>query len=120
MAWSQNFKSYRKSSPLLFGGGLYTLDQVGGIVRCFDPKTGKLLYQQRLPEGTGFAATPWVNDGKVFLLDDSGITFVIELGPEFKLLSPNRLDDEIFWSSTAISDGQLLLRGQQHLYCIHK
>ena len=120
VAWSQMFKSYRNSSPLLYRGGLYMLDQVGGIVRCFDPKTGKLLYQQRLPEGTGFAASPWVNDGKVFLLDDSGITFVIEPGSEFKLHSSNRLDDEIFWSSAAISDGQLLLRGQQHLYCIRK
>lgn len=120
VAWSLMFKSYRNSSPLLFGGGLYMVDQVGGIVRCFDPKTGKLHYQQRLPEGTGFAASPWVNDGKVFLLDDSGITFVIEPGPEFKLLSSNRLNDEIFWSSAAISGDQLLLRGQQHLYCIRK
>ncbi len=120
VAWSLMFKSYRNSSPLLFEGGLYMVDQVGGIVRCFDPQTGKLLYQQRLPEGTGFAASPWVNDGKVFLLDDSGITFVIEPGPEFKLISSNRLNDEIFWSSAAISGDQLLLRGQQHLYCIRK
>ncbi|MBS0203375.1 MAG: PQQ-like beta-propeller repeat protein [Planctomycetes bacterium] len=120
VAWSILFKSYRNSSPLVYGGGLYMVDQVGGIVRCFDPRTGKLLYQQRLPDGTGFAASPWANDGKVFLPDDSGITFVIEPGPEFKLISSNRLSDEIFWSSAAISGDQLLLRGQQHLYCIRK
>lgn len=120
VAWSLMFKSYRNSSPLLFGGGLYMLEQSGGIVRCFDPKTGKVLYQQRLPESTGFAASPWANDGKVFLLDDSGVTVVLEPGPEFKLISSNRLNDEIFWSSAAISQSQLLLRGQQHLYCIRK
>ncbi len=120
VAWSQMYKSYRNSSPLLFGGGLYMLEQSAGIVRCFNPKTGKLQYQQRLPESTGFAASPWANDGKVFLLDDSGVTAVIEPGPQFKLISSNRLDDEIFWSSAAISEGQLLLRGQQHLYCIRK
>lgn len=120
VAWSVNLKSYRNSSPLLFGGGLYMVEQSAGIVRCFDPKTGKILYQQRLPESTGFTSSPWVNDGKVFLLDDSGVTAVIEPGREFKLISSNRLDDEIFWSSAAISEGQLLLRGQQHLYCIRK
>ncbi|HWB14658.1 MAG TPA: PQQ-binding-like beta-propeller repeat protein [Pirellulales bacterium] len=118
--WSMIYKSYRNSSPLLFGGGLYMLEQSAGIVRCFDAKTGRLLYQQRLPEATGFAASPWVNDGKVYLLDDSGITFVLEPGPEFKLLSSNRLSDEIFWSSAAVSGDQLLLRGQAHLYCIRK
>lgn len=56
----------------------------------------------------------------LFLLDDSGATAFIEPGREFKLISSNRLHDEIFWSSAAISDGQLLLRGQQHLYCIRK
>ena len=56
----------------------------------------------------------------LFLLDDSGVTAVIEPGREFKLISSNRLHDEIFWSSAAISNGQLLLRGQQHLYCIRK
>ena len=120
VAWSLMYKSYRNSSPLLFGGGLYMVEQISGIVRCFDPKTGKILYQQRLPESTGFTSSPWANDGKVFLLDDSGVTAVIEPGPQFKLISSNRLDDEIFWSSAAISDGQLLLRGQQHLYCIRK
>ena len=120
VAWSIMFTSYRNSSPLLYGGGLYMLEQSGGIVRCFDPKTGKVLYQQRLPESPGFAASPWANDDKVFLLDDSGVTVVLEPGPEFKLISSNRLDDEIFWSSVAIAGNQLLLRGQQHLYCIRQ
>lgn len=120
VAWSMMYRSYRNASPLAYGGGLYMLEQSGGIVRCFDPKTGRLLYQKRLPQATGFAASPWVNDGKVCLLDDSGITFVLEPGPEFKLISSNRLNDEIFWSSAAVSGSQLLLRGQQHLYCIRE
>ncbi|MBC8115098.1 MAG: PQQ-binding-like beta-propeller repeat protein [Candidatus Saccharimonas sp.] len=120
VAWSLMYKSYRNSSPLLYGGGLYMVEQISGIVRCFDPKTGKILYQHRLPESMGFTSSPWASNGRVFLLDDSGVTSVIEPGPEFKLISSNRLNDEIFWSSAAISGDQLLLRGQQHLYCIRK
>ena len=118
VAWCNMYNSYRNSSPLLYGGCLYMLEQSAGLMRCFDPKTGELLYQQRLQQSTGFAASPWVSDGRVFLLDDSGITHVIAPGPKFELIATNRLDDEIFWSSAAISGDQLILRGQQHLYCI--
>ncbi len=120
VAWSIMFKSYRNSSPLLYQGCLYMLEQSAGIVRCFDAKTGKVNYQQRLPESPGFAASPWANDGKVFLLDDAGVTVVIAAGPEYKLLASNRLNDEIVWSSPAVAGDQLLIRGMQHLYCIRK
>ncbi len=118
VAWSLMFKSYRNSSPLLYKDCLYMLEQSGGIVRCFDAKTGKLHYQQRLPESPGFTASPWVNDGKIFLLDDAGITTVIEPGPEYKFIASNQLSDEFFWTSPAVVGDQLLLRGLQHLYCI--
>ncbi len=120
VAWSIMFKSYRNSSPLLYRDCLYMLEQSGGIVRCFDAKTGKVHYQQRLPESPGFAASPWANDGKVFLLDDAGGTVVIEAGPQYKLLATNRLNDDIVWSSPAVAGDQLLIRGMQHLYCIRK
>ena len=94
------------------------LDQNAGLVKCFDSKTGKVLYQQRLQQSTGFTSSAWANDGKVFLLDDSGTTHVIAPGPKFELIATNRLDDEIFWSSAAIAENQLLLRGQHHIYCI--
>lgn len=120
VAWSLIFKSYRNSSPLLYRDCLYMLEQSAGIVRCFDAQTGKVHYQQRLPESPGFAASPWANDGKVFLLDDAGNTVVLAAGPQYKLLSSNRLNDEIFWSSPAVAGAHLLIRGMQHVYCIRK
>lgn len=120
VAWSIMFKSYRNSSPLLYQNCLYMLEQSAGIVRCFDAKTGKVNYQQRLPESPGFAASPWANDGKVFLLDDAGVTVVIAAGPEYKQIASNRINDDIVWSSPAVAGDQLLIRGMQHLYCIRK
>ncbi len=120
VAWSIILNSYRNASPLLYADCLYMLEQSAGIVRCFNAKTGKVHYQQRLPESTGFTASPWMNDGRVFLLDDSGVTTVIESGPQFKSLSSNRLNDEIFWASPAISGDRLFLRGMQYLYCVRE
>ncbi|MBT4864245.1 MAG: PQQ-binding-like beta-propeller repeat protein [Planctomycetaceae bacterium] len=120
VAWSMMFRSYRNSSPLLYNDCLYLLEQSAGIVRCFDAKTGKLHYQKRLPQSKGFAASPWVNDDKIFLLDDSGSTVVLEAGPRYSMIRSNRLNDGIVWSSPAVAGDQLLIRGMKHLYCIRK
>ena len=118
VAWSMMLRSYRNSSPLLYRNCLYMLEQSRGIVRCFDAKTGKIHYQERLPESSGFAASPWANDGKIFLLDDAGLTIVLESGPQYKLIRSNRLSDGIVWSSPAVVGDRLLIRGMKHLYCI--
>jgi outer membrane protein assembly factor BamB len=67
---------------------------------------------------TGLTASPWTSGGKVFCLDQSGQTFVLATGPEFKVLATNKLADEMFWASPAIAGDSLFLRGIEHLYCI--
>lgn len=120
VAWSTSITSYRNASPLLHGDGVYMLDQVQGIVRCYDSKSGKLRFQERLPESAGFMASPWSNQGKVFLLDETGLTVVAEPGQKLNIVASNRLNDEMFWSSMAVSGDRLILRSMQHLYCIQK
>jgi len=117
VAWSVDRGGPPMASPLLYQGLLYVLDQRGGLIRCYDAKTGQEHYQQRLPDGGGFTSSPWASDGKVFCLDDKGQTFVLEAGPELKVLGVNKLD-EMFWSSVAVAGNRLLLRGVDHLYCI--
>jgi outer membrane protein assembly factor BamB len=118
VAWSMVLRSYRNASPLLYRGCLYMLEQSRGIVRCFDARTGELHYKERLPDSSGFMASPWANDDKVFLLDDAGSTFVLAAGPRYKLIRSNRLSDGIVWSSPAVVGDRLLIRGMTHLYCI--
>jgi outer membrane protein assembly factor BamB len=47
-----------------------------------------------------------------------GHAFVLDAGPEFKLLATNKLN-EMFWASPAVAEGSILLRGVDNLYCIH-
>jgi outer membrane protein assembly factor BamB len=118
--WSVKGAAPVLSSPLLYDGHIYVFDQRGGMVSCYDAKTGKAAYsKERLPKARGFTSSPWAADGKVYCLDDSGQTFVIKAGPEFKLLATNPIN-EMFWSSPAVAGGQLFLRGAEHLYCIKK
>jgi len=117
VAWSTPINSYRVASPLLYAGCLYSLDQQSEIIRCYDAKTGKQHYRQRLPGARGFTASPWASDGKVFCLDQDGVTVVLQAGPELKVVATSKLD-EMFWSSPAVVGERLLLRGVDHLYCI--
>jgi outer membrane protein assembly factor BamB len=102
---------------LVYQGLLYVLASNGGMLSCYDAKTGKQVYRERLPGAKAFWASPWACDDKVFCLDDGGTTFVLQAGPKFKVLGKNTID-EMCWSSPAVAAGALFLRGVDHLYCI--
>ena len=117
VAWSRTQGGPAISSPLLYQGYLYILEQNGGFLSCYEAKTGKQVYKERLPQAKGFTSSPWAYDGKIFCLDEEGQTSVVQAGAEFKVLGRNKLD-EMFWSSPAMANGTLILRGVDHLYCI--
>ncbi|HUE13989.1 MAG TPA: PQQ-binding-like beta-propeller repeat protein [Planctomycetaceae bacterium] len=117
VAWSQSRGGPEKASPLIYQGHLYVLRTNGGIVTCYDAKTGKQLYRQRIPGATAFWTSPWAGEGKIFCLDDSGTTHVLDAGPQFKELGTNKLN-EMFWASPAIAGKSVLLRSVENLYCI--
>jgi outer membrane protein assembly factor BamB len=118
VAWSAKLTGHRVASPLVVSDCLYLLEQQAGIIRCLDATTGKEHYRQRLPGATGLTASPWTAGGKVFCLDQSGQTFVLAPGSEFKVLTTNKLADEMFWASPAVARDSLFLRSIDHLYCI--
>lgn len=115
--WTNERSAPSMSTPVLYQGYLYIAEQRGGTLTCLDAKTGKEMYRERIPRASGITSSPWAYQGKIFVLDDSGTTFVIEAGKDFKVLNNNPLK-EMFWSSPAIAQGMLFLRGVDHLYCI--
>jgi outer membrane protein assembly factor BamB len=117
VAWSMDLRAYRTASPLIYEGCLYLLEQQTGIIRCFNAQTGTLLARARLPGASGFTASPWAGAGRVYCLDQHGLTVVLEPGPELRVLAKNELN-EMCWSSPAVVGSRLLLRGVDHLYCI--
>ena len=104
-------------TPLIYKGGLYVLSDTG-IFTKYDPKTGERLYRSRIhPQASNFTASPWAYDGKIFVLNEEGHTFVIKAGDEFELLGVNSLD-EFSMATPAISGDRLLVRTQKRLYSI--
>ncbi|HQR06753.1 MAG TPA: PQQ-binding-like beta-propeller repeat protein [Gemmatales bacterium] len=117
IAWSVPRGGVEMASPLLYEGHVYVLARNGGVVTCYDAKTGKQVYKERLPGAKAFWASPWASGGKVYCLDDGGTTHVIQAGPEFKVVSKNALD-EMFWATPAVTDGSVILRSVDHVFCV--
>jgi len=117
VAWHQSQGGPSTASPLLYDGYIYILEERGGFLACYDAKTGKQAYKERLPGARGFTSSPWAYDGKVFCLDDNATTYVVEAGPTFKAIGKNTLEG-MCWSSPAVAGGAVFLRTVDHLYCI--
>jgi outer membrane protein assembly factor BamB len=105
-------------SPIVYGDHYYTLYD-RGFFTCHDARTGKEVYgKQRIDPASGaFTSSPWAYNGKIFCLSEDGDTFVIQAGPEYKLLSKNSLD-EMCMATPAIVRGSLIIRTASKLYRI--
>jgi outer membrane protein assembly factor BamB len=115
IAWRLKMAGPYNPTPLVYGDYLYVLYDLG-MLSCFDARTGKALYEkERL--GGQFTASPWAYGGKVFCLNEDGVTHVIEAGPKFKQLGTNNLD-EMCMATPAALRGRLLVRTLTKLYCI--
>jgi outer membrane protein assembly factor BamB len=92
-----------------------------GIATCYDTGTGKELWRARL--GGNYSASPIAVNGLIYIQNEAGETFVIRPGGELDVIARNPLpagDDEIFRSTLAPSDGQLLFRSNRAVYCVGK
>jgi len=118
VAWSNPTLASAYPSPLVLGDQYYTLMD-RGFITSSDPKTGKEIYgRQRIAVDSGtFTASPWAYNGKIFALSEDGETFVIQAGPQFKLLGRNALD-EMTLASPAVANGSLFIRTATKLYRI--
>ncbi len=106
------------SSPVLYQGKLFAVTE-GGIMVCYDAETGELLWRGRLAGGK-YHSSLVAGDGKVYALNDLGVTSVVAAKSEFELIAENDLADGGGRSSPAISQECLLIRTRARLYCIEK
>ena len=103
-------------SPIAHGEHFFIVSD-NGIATCFEAKTGKKPWKERL--GRRHSASAVAAGGNIYFLDDDGETWVVKASPEFELVSQNSLGEAAF-ASPAISRGQIFIRTTGHLWCIGK
>ncbi len=104
------------SSPIIVGKYLYRL-HTPCIVKCWDVRTGKQEYSERLEGISTSWASPIADpDGHLFFAN-AGKSYVIKSGPKFEILTVNDLGDGNH-PSPAVSNGRMFLVGMKKLYCV--
>ena len=134
----------RIETPVIYQDRIYFFSK--GIANCIDARTGERIFRGRLDSGNAVASdqreeqagnrfggrqsrggfrgsdysSPVIADGKIYYTSRSGETYVIKASNKLEQLSVNRLTDENedFSATPAVSDGQLFIRSDKHLYCI--
>jgi outer membrane protein assembly factor BamB len=108
-------------TPVSDGTYLYVVNEMG-VVYCLDLKTGATVYgPERLPPDF-YSASPVLADGKIYVTGEAtGVTTVYRQGPKFEILASNTFGDPcspFCLSSVAVSEGQLFMRTDAHLWVV--
>ena len=114
IAWRTTRGAAYVPSPIITGRYLLMVAD-SGIASCFEARTGKRHWMERLPGG--HSPSPVSADGLVYFVSDRGVTTIIRPSETFAVIAKNELGEPVS-ASPAISQGQIFLRTHQHLYCI--
>ncbi|MEI6240919.1 MAG: PQQ-binding-like beta-propeller repeat protein [Planctomycetia bacterium] len=116
IAWRQSRGAPSMSSPLVVGDELYVVSDKG-IATCLDVKTGDVVWSERL--GGNFSSSPLLAEGRIYVGNRDGATFVIKPGRTFELVATNQLDGQIFATPAAVGRA-LYLRTDEALYRLER
>jgi outer membrane protein assembly factor BamB len=113
ISWRTEDGAYYVPSPVCVDGYLLTTT-TGGEVYCFDAAGGTVLWKEKL--GRQYSS-PVTADGLVSMPNDEGVITVFKPGPVYERISRNPIGEKMN-ASPAISQGQIFIRGEKHLFCI--
>ncbi|MFM8733975.1 MAG: PQQ-binding-like beta-propeller repeat protein [Pirellulales bacterium] len=115
IAWEERKAAPSMPSPLMVGERLFMVNDMG-IATFLDARTGEAVATLRL--GGNCSSSPLLADGRIYVGNRDGDTFVIDPGAgaaQPTVLATNRLDGRIFATPAAVGDS-LYLRTDTALY----
>ncbi len=116
VAWQSNRAAAYVPSPVAYGPYFFVVSD-GGLASCLEAKTGKRPWGEPQRLGKHHSASPVAAEGRLYFLDDHGVTHVLKAGPTFEVLSRNDVGEECY-ASPAISRGQIFIRTVNYLWCV--
>jgi len=117
IAWSIPRGGAYTATSIVYGDYFYNCID-NGFVSCFEAKTGKRMYRQRIGEtGTSLSASPVASGGRIYYTTEQGNIVVLKAGPKFEIVAVNPLDD-VCMATPAVSDGQLIFRTHHFLISV--
>ena len=116
LVWTAQQGGSYISTPVVYRDRMY-FGNTNGVVRCFESKTGKLLYQERLSPDASMYASLVAADGKIYCPAENGTVYVLRDGPELEVLASNPMGAPCF-ATPAVSRGVLYFRTTEELIAV--
>ena len=115
VAWKRSRGVPEIPTPLYYEHNLFVIRD-GGLLQCLEATSGKVIYEERVGEGGGYAASPVAADGRVYLGSQSGKVIVVDAkARELKVLARNALGEKIT-ATPALVENTIYVRTDRHLY----
>lgn len=114
IAWTADEGIPDICSPVSNGSEVFILT-TGGILTCYNLTDGKNFWEKEF-DGE-FNASPSIVADNLFLLSTKGNMIVVKASAEFKEIRRSNIGEKVY-ASPAFSDGNLLIRSVDNLYCI--
>ena len=112
--WRTNDYLPEVSSPVATKDFVYVATSYG-VLACFDAKTGELKHAHELE--TEFYSSPMIVEGKLYIFSNSGEMFIFSTNSEFKQLNKFGTG-EMTYATPAFTDGRIVVRTENGLYCV--
>jgi outer membrane protein assembly factor BamB len=117
VAWSALHGGSYMQTPLVYGDYLYSC-HVDGILSCYEARTGKQMYKERLGTGNdGSTASPVASEGRLYFTSEQGTVYVVKPGADFTVLATNQIS-EVCMATPAISGATIFFRTQGHVVAV--
>jgi outer membrane protein assembly factor BamB len=114
VVWKSNKLVATYATPVYHKGRVYGLNNAN-VVSCLDAKTGAPVWQQRVKGPV--SASPVIADGKLYVVNEEGVTTVLKLGDKPKVLATNPVGETVL-ATPSVAGGAIYLRSDGHLFCI--
>lgn len=106
-------------TPAIKDGKVYLLTDKGDL-NCLDLQSGATIWSGHFDKNrNAYSASPILADGRIYLTREDGTTYITAMN-EFRLLATNHLDGELIVATPVFTDGRILIRTAENLYCIGK
>ena len=119
IAWEYAKGTGYTLSNILYGDYVY-LSTDNGIITCLNAATGQVVYEGgRPPKPTHFMGSAVAFNGLLAMTSEDGDTILLKAGPKHEIVRVNSVDEPVY-SSLALANGRIYIRGDKHLYAIGK
>ena len=119
IAWEYTKGTGYVLSNLLYGDYVY-LSTDNGILTALNAATGEVVYEGgRPPKPSRFVGSAVAYNGLIAMTSEEGETYLLKAGPKHEIVRVNTIDEPVY-SSVALANGRVYIRGSKHLFAIGK